>query len=286
MRGDSSVWFAFVFTSDGSVSFEGTYLDEIVIEKLTVSTQPDLVATDVFFRDQPSGGGSIVTNPTSSDVLYPHFDFRIDDESVTGKIWEIELNGSTQCSFTTANPLAPGSYTGSCTSPVSLAPGLHTLHGEVDPDGTIAESNGGNNTSSRNYTVSGNSACTPNATTLCIDNSLNPGDRRFRVTMSFDTTQGGGRMGDALAIPLSAVGVTKGGLFAFSDPENPEVLVKVLNGCNGANPFFWVFYAPTTNFGFELTVFDTLRNQSRTYVNPDRNVASSVGDRQALATCP
>ena len=128
--------------------------------------------------------------------------------------------------------------------------------------------------------------CTPDATTLCIDNPLNPGDRRFRVTMSFETTQGGGRSGDAQAIPLGPVGITKGGLFAFSDPGNPEVVVKVLNGCNGANPHWWVFYAPTTNFGFELTVVDTLRNRSKSYVNPDRNVAPSVGDTRALATCP
>ena len=104
--------------------------------------------------------------------------------------------------------------------------------------------------------------------------------------MAFETTQGGGRMGDALAIPLTQVGITKGGLFAFSDPANPEVLVKVLNGCGSATPFFWVFYAPTTNFGFELTVLDTLRGQAKTYVNPDRTVASTVGDREALATCP
>jgi hypothetical protein len=38
LRGDPTVWFAFVFTSDSSInSFEGTYVDEIVIEKLTAS---------------------------------------------------------------------------------------------------------------------------------------------------------------------------------------------------------------------------------------------------------
>ena len=287
LRGDPSVWFAFRFESDVSVVMEGTYLDEIVVEKLTV-VPVDLVALDVYFRTQPGGGGSIVNSPTTSDVLYPHFDYRLDGDSVAAgnKIWEIELNGSTLCSFTNTMTLTPGSYTGFCNSPVSLAPGMHTLHGEVDPDQTIQESSGGNNDAFRSYTVPVDGGCTPNATTLCIDNPLNPGDRRFRVTMSFQTTQGGGRSGDAQAIPLGSVGITKGGLFAFSDPGNPEVLVKVLNGCNSAAPHWWVFYAPTTNFGFELVVFDTLRNQSVTYFNPDRNVAPSVGDTRALATCP
>ena len=169
---------------------------------------------------------------------------------------------------------------------MSLAPGMHTLHGEVDPDSTIQESDGGNNDAFRSYTVSVVGGCTPDATTLCIDNPLNPGDRRFRVRVFYQTTQGGGRMGDALAIPLTAVGITKGGLFAFSDPGNPEILVKVLNGCNAGNPRWWVIYAPTTNFGFDITVQDTLRGQTKIYSNPDRNVASSLADLNAFATCP
>ena len=223
-------------------------------------------AADLGPADTATNGCSAATNPAEINGQIA----LIDDGlcRVTDKVLNAQAAGAIGAIIVNVASNAPNDLSGDSALPI-----------------TIATVSLGRDDGERLRNAAG-SACTPDATTLCIDNSLNPGDRRFRVTMSFETTQGGGRKGDALAIPLTAVDVTKGGLFAFSDPENPEVLVKVLNGCNGANPSFWVFYAPTTNFGFELTVFDTLKNQSKTYVNPDRNVASSVGDRQALATCP
>ena len=154
LTGDSSVWFGLVFVSDSSVNnFEGTYVDDILIEKL-VPAQVDLVATEVFFRDQPQNGGNIINDPTPSDILYPHFLYTVNSSgSVTGKIWEIEINNSPLCSLTTTEP--PGSRVGWCNSPISLLPGLHSLHGELDPDQTIGESNENNNDAFHNYNVSG-----------------------------------------------------------------------------------------------------------------------------------
>ncbi len=122
--------------------------------------------------------------------------------------------------------------------------------------------------------------CVPDATTLCL-----PDTDRFRVTVFFSTTQGPGNSGDAQAIPLDAIGITKGGIFAFVDAQNPEFLVKVLDGC-GINGRWWVFFAATTNVGFTLTVTDTVANQTRFYTNPDINPADAVTDTQAFATCP
>ncbi len=154
LTGQPNVWFAVVFNSDSTVNnFEGAYVDNILIEK-QVSAQPDMQAVNVYFRDQPAGGGSVVTNPTPSDVLYPHFDYNINDASVTGKLWQLNLNGSFLCSFTTATNVSPGGWIGYCNSPISLGAGVHSLHGEVDPDGTIPESNESNNNTFRNYTVS------------------------------------------------------------------------------------------------------------------------------------
>lgn len=164
LTGDSTVWFAFVFVSDSTINgYEGTYVDDILIEKL-VQNQTDLVATDVFFRDQPGNVGNVITDPTPNDVLYPHFTFSIEGGSdVSGKIWQIEINGSnTLCSQTTT--LSPGFWVGWCTSPISLQPGLHSLHGELDPDQTITETNEGNNDAFHNYTVDGEAP--PGAFTL------------------------------------------------------------------------------------------------------------------------
>ncbi len=121
--------------------------------------------------------------------------------------------------------------------------------------------------------------CVSDATTLCL-----PGDARFAVSVEFETVQAGGRMGDAQAVPLDVLGVEKGGVLYFFDPGNPEFLVKIIDGC-GVNNRFWVFYAATTNIGFELTVTDTVTDTTKIYSNPDLNPALTVTDTQAFATC-
>ena len=105
------------------------------------------------------------------------------------------------------------------------------------------------------------------------------------MSAAFETVQHGGQMGDARAIPLDPTGIFKGGVFAFADPFNPEILVKVLDGC-AINNRYWVFYAGTTNVGFELTVTDTGAGQTRVFTNPDLQAADAVTDTQAFATCP
>ncbi len=91
-------------------------------------------------------------------------------------------------------------------------------------------------------------------------------------------------MGDAQTIPLDSAGIGKGGIFAFTDTQNPEFLVKVLDGC-AINGRYWVFYAATTNVGFELTVTDTAAGTTRIYINPDVHPADTVTDTDAFATC-
>ncbi len=124
--------------------------------------------------------------------------------------------------------------------------------------------------------------CVPSDTVLCLDD--NPGDRRFAVTASFQTVQGGGLAGAAQATPLASLGTAHGGLLWFFDPTTPEVLVKVLNGC-AVNNRYWVFLSATTNVGFSLTVNDTARAGSRTYTNADQSAAAPVQDTAALADC-
>jgi hypothetical protein len=122
-------------------------------------------------------------------------------------------------------------------------------------------------------------ACVADPSTLCIDDR--PGDRRFKVQVSYQTTQGGGRAGSGMAIPLSGLGVDRGGLFWFFSPDNPEMLVKVLNGCSG-NGNFWVFASAGTNVGLTMTVTDTRTGRVKTYSNPDLTPAMPVQDTSAL----
>ncbi len=128
----------------------------------------------------------------------------------------------------------------------------------------------------------GGGSCAGDATTLCIDDA--PGDGRFRITASFDTALGGGLAGDAAAVPLAPLGIGRGGILSFFDPRNPELLVKVLDGC-GFNDRFWVFYAATTSAGFTLTVEDTVAGIERVFTNPDLSAAEPKTELDAFATC-
>jgi len=122
--------------------------------------------------------------------------------------------------------------------------------------------------------------CTPSATALCLDGL--PGDGRFRVTVEYETIQGGGLSGFALATPLVGLGARQGGLFTFFDPANPEMLLKILDGCL-INGRFWLYASAGTNVGMTVRIEDLLLGGApKVYVNPDLNPAPPVQDVNAL----
>jgi hypothetical protein len=127
-----------------------------------------------------------------------------------------------------------------------------------------------------------NGSCSGGATTLCL--ARYAGDRRFQVQMSFRTQEGGGLSGDGLAMQLTPLGVGTGGLFSFFGAGDPEMLVRVIDGCS-LNARFWVFVAAATNAGFTVTVTDTVTGHQAVYQNPDLTPAQAVQDTSALA-CP
>ncbi|HVR08364.1 MAG TPA: hypothetical protein VMW75_09970 [Thermoanaerobaculia bacterium] len=125
-------------------------------------------------------------------------------------------------------------------------------------------------------------ACIPSDTVMCIDNF--PGDHRFKVTVHFHTVQGGGVSGNGQEIPMAPLGVTHGGLFWFFSADNPEMLVKVIDGCT-VNGRFWVFLSAGTNVGFSVTVTDTAFGGTKTYTNNDLTPAVPVQDTSAISGC-
>lgn len=140
-----------------------------------------------------------------------------------------------------------------------------------------------------NVTNQGQDLCEPDDNTLCIDRL--PGDRRFRVTMTWSTAVNGGQSGVATVTPLADLGFANGGLLSFF-PGTPEALVKVLDACDFNNRF-WVFAAPTTELGFELVIEDLVAkalgasSSAYTYrlVNTDGQTATAVSDLSAFSTC-
>ena len=125
--------------------------------------------------------------------------------------------------------------------------------------------------------------CIPSDTVLCLD--AFQGDQRFKVTASYHTAQAGGLSGTGQAVPLAQLGTVHGGMFWFFGPDNPEVLVKILNGCVYTD-HYWAYISAGTNVAFTLTVEDTLlANVSKTYTNPDLTPALPIQDTLALASC-
>lgn len=112
--------------------------------------------------------------------------------------------------------------------------------------------------------------CHPDATTLCLL------DGRFQVKVDFSDPQQ----------PAQAAGVQPdgSGLFYFTNPDNWEMLVKLVDGCNTPDPHYWVFFASTTNVEYTLTVTDTGAGETKVYTKPQS--APAVTDIEAFATCP
>ncbi|MCP4574559.1 MAG: hypothetical protein GY838_19590 [bacterium] len=239
----------------------------------STDSQVDLDAVDVYFRTAAASGGTRVDNPAAGQQLYPHVSYEIDSPNpVTGKIWQMKLDGNVLCSSTTT--LDEGSWVGWCNSPWTATAGGHTLRGELNPDGTIDESNVNNNNINRNFTVVGGPGCTADQTTLCLN------QERFRVEVDWRDFQG--NTGSGQVVPF---GSDDSGLFWFFDADNWEMLVKVLNGC-GVNNYFWVFSAATTNVEYVLRVTDTETSTVRQYTNPLGTSAPAITDATAFATCP
>jgi hypothetical protein len=117
--------------------------------------------------------------------------------------------------------------------------------------------------------------CEPREGTLCLN------DNRFKVEV--DWTHPNGSRGKGWAVPLP--GREDSGLFWFFDAKNIELLIKVLDHCGPPFDSFWVFFAATTNVGFELTVTDTVSDERRVYSNPVGRSALPVQDTQAFKTC-
>ena len=111
--------------------------------------------------------------------------------------------------------------------------------------------------------------CASPGTTLCLQ------DGRFQVTVGWQASPLGP------TFPASAVPVTsKSGYFWFFDPDNVEVMVKILDGTS-INGHFWVFYGALSNVQYTVHVTDTLSGETKDYVNPQGTLAS-VADTQAF----
>lgn len=100
--------------------------------------------------------------------------------------------------------------------------------------------------------------CIPDTHRLCLQ------EGRFEVAAEWRDFAG--NTGAAVAVPRDPQnpGGLDSGFFWFFDPDNLELLVKVLDGC-GFNSRFWVFVSPASTVQLEVRVTDVKTLQSRVY---------------------
>jgi hypothetical protein len=118
------------------------------------------------------------------------------------------------------------------------------------------------------------------STTACVDDddTLCLADDRFKVEITWRTGQGAVGVGHGSHLSASS------GTFWFFDASNTEMLIKVLDACQGFNSF-WVFFAATTDVDFTATVTDTHTGVVKQYSNPAGRAAQPVQDTFTFATC-
>lgn len=117
---------------------------------------------------------------------------------------------------------------------------------------------------------SGPGTCVPNlTTTTCLGG-------RYEVRASWASAGVGGApafVGDVGAASAQ---------FWFFDPENPELFVKILDGC-ALNGHAWVFVSGLTDLGVELTVTDTASGRTRRYLGAGGRPFAAIDDTSAFA---
>ena len=113
--------------------------------------------------------------------------------------------------------------------------------------------------------------CAPDAEHLCLAGG------RFRAGVRWRTPAGESGAGQAAAI------TTDTGSFSFFDPDNLEVVVKVLDACAFAR--FWVFATGLTDVGTTLEVEDVVSGARRAYFTAPGQSFPPLQDTDAFPTC-
>jgi hypothetical protein len=111
--------------------------------------------------------------------------------------------------------------------------------------------------------------CTGDPSQLCLLGS------RFRVDVLFRDPNTG-LVGTGSAVPRT----DQSGTFWFFNPQNVELVVKVLDG-RPLTGKFWVFYGALSDVEYRITVTDTVTGVSKQYHNPRGNLCGK-GDTSAL----
>lgn len=111
----------------------------------------------------------------------------------------------------------------------------------------------------------GGAPCVASETVMCLQ------EGRYAVTVDFTAN------GETKPAKVARPRTDDSGLFYFFQPNNWEMLLKVLDGC-GVNQHHWVFAASATDVGLHLVVRDTTSDASKTYTKEPGEAAPAITD--------
>jgi hypothetical protein len=120
-------------------------------------------------------------------------------------------------------------------------------------------------------------SCSRTATTACLLSS------RFQVRVSFVNATSSGN-GTVMNFGSTRAENDESVFLYFTDPNNFEMGLKILNACV-LNNHFWVFIGGLTNQGWTVQILDTSNGSTKTYQNPLNRLTPTTADTSALA-CP
>jgi hypothetical protein len=114
--------------------------------------------------------------------------------------------------------------------------------------------------------------CNATDTVLCLDG-------RFEVTAEW--TDFDGNDGVAHTMPDDFDGLGDWGTLWFFSQENPEMVVKVLDGC-AVNGHYWVFLSPASTVRYVVAVRDVRTGTVKTYSKPLHEMPELFADTRAF----
>jgi hypothetical protein len=103
---------------------------------------------------------------------------------------------------------------------------------------------------------------------------------RFEVAVEWRDFDGNTGVGRSMAFSSEDSAV-----LWFFEPDNWELLVKIVDGCT-YNDHFWVLASAATNVEYTLRVTDTTTQVAMEYHNPLGQRAQAFTDTNAFASCP
>ncbi len=103
-------------------------------------------------------------------------------------------------------------------------------------------------------------------------------DGRYQVEATWTRPDGSGDTARGRLIRGSEIAAE----LSFANPSNPEILVKLLDGCSN-NGHRWLFAGGLTNLGVVLTVTDLLTGDVLTYDNPVGQRFAPILDTRAFS---